>query len=421
MRTALLTALLVLVLSPVAVAQGTRSEAAGELRDTPVYVDPDAERPLSDSEVAALRDAIREQGAGPMYIAVLPEGAADEAGGDPGAAVREMAISVGEPGTYAGVFGNQLRALATAILPEGEAGNLADQAVDAERGDSTAAVLNDFVRRVGEARAEFIAEGSGDDGGGGGFPWLLVALLAVPLAIFGFSRRNRHKREQADLAQVKLAARDDLVALGDDIRALDVDVEMPEADPETRSRYDQAVERYQEADQALTGARRLRDMEGVTSLLEEGRWAMSAAKARFAGEQEPERRSPCFFDPRHGPSVKDVEWAPPDGEPREVPVCAADAARLEDGVEPAMREVEYNGRRVPYWQAGPAFTPWAAGFFAFGALPALFYGSALGAGGFYGGDYATSDSGDMGGGDFGGGFGGGDFGGGFGDGGGGGF
>ena len=246
-------------------------------------------------------------------------------------------------------------------------------------------------------------------------------MVAVALGIFGFTRRNRHKREQADLAQVKTAARDDLVALGDDIRALDVDVQMPDANPDARSRYDQSVERYQEADQGLNKARRVRDMEGVTSLLEEGRWAMSAAKARFAGEQEPERRSPCFFDPRHGPSVKDVEWAPFDGEPRDVPVCAADAARLEDGVEPEMREVEYNGRRMPYWQAGPAFSPWAAGFFAAGAFPVLFYGSMLGAGGYYGGDYGTSDAGDAGGGDFGGGFGGGDFGGGFGDGGGGGF
>ncbi|TMR25236.1 hypothetical protein ETD96_42720, partial [Actinomadura geliboluensis] len=30
----------------------------------------------------------------------------------------------------------------------------------------------------------------------------------------------------------------------------------------------------------------------------------------------------CFFDPRHGPSVNRVAWAPPGGAPRDVDVCA---------------------------------------------------------------------------------------------------
>jgi hypothetical protein len=142
---------------------------------------------------------------------------------------------------------------------------------------------------------------------------------------------------------------------------------------------------------------------------------MTAAKARLAGEQAPERRSPCFFDPRHGPSVRDIEWAPPGGEPRPVPVCAADAQRIEDGDDPYTRQVEVNGRRVPYYDAGPALMPWAGGFYGGGLLPGLFVGSLLG-GGF--GEAATADAaadqgdfGDFGGGDFGG-FGGGDFGGG---------
>ena len=196
---------------------------------------------------------------------------------------------------------------------------------------------------------------------------------------------------------------------------------MPDANADARSRYDQAVERYQEAEQALTGARRLKDMEGVTSLLEEGRWAMSAAKARFAGEPEPERRSPCFFDPRHGPSVKDVEWAPPDGEPRPVPVCAADAHAWRTARSRRCARSSTTVAGCPTGRPARRSRHGPAGFFAFGALPALFFGSALGAGGYYGGDYGTSDAGDAGGGDFGGGFGGGDFGGGFGDGGGGGF
>jgi len=152
---------------------------------------------------------------------------------------------------------------------------------------------------------------------------------------------------------------------------------------------------------------------------------MAAAKAELAGGEAPERRPPCFFDPRHGPSVGDVEWAPPGGQPRPVPVCAADLQYIRDGIQPQARQVPVGGQMVPYWQAGPAYMPWAGGFFGGGLLPGLFLGSVLGGGlGMFGGaamgDAWADGGGDFGGGDFadfgGGGdfgdFGGGDFGGG---------
>jgi hypothetical protein len=182
------------------------------------------------------------------------------------------------------------------------------------------------------------------------------------------------------------------------------------------------VERYTEAEQALDRARRPEDIEPVTSALEEGRWAMAAAKAELAGEPAPERRPPCFFDPRHGPSVADVEWSPPGGQPRAVPVCAADLQRIQDGEDPESRQVPVGGEMVPYWAAGPAYMPWAGGFFGGGLLPGLFLGSMLGGGlGMFGGamaedafageggDFGGSDLGDFGGGDFGDFGGGGDF------------
>jgi hypothetical protein len=191
---------------------------------------------------------------------------------------------------------------------------------------------------------------------------------------------------------------------------------MPDADARAKEHYNQAVERYTDAEQRLDAVRRPDDLEPVTSALEEGRWAMEAAKAELAGRDPPERRPPCFFDPRHGPSVDDVEWAPPGGQPRPVPVCAADLQRISDGIEPEYRQVPYGGQMVPYWAAGPAYVPWAGGFFGGGLLPGLFIGSLLG-GGLYGGfpgDASAGDGGDFGGGDFGGGdlgdFGGGDFG-----------
>jgi hypothetical protein len=397
-------------------AQAVLGEAADALRETSVYVDPAAERALTDAEVDRLRERITARGAGPMYVVVLPQAAADAAGGDPTAALREIAREVDEPGTYAGVIGDSFRAGSLGV--DVPASQLARESLDTHAGDGTLAVLEDFVDRVGEARAGANGSGggAGGSGGDGGFPWLLLLLIGVPVGALALGQRRRRKQEEerarAELEEVKQVAREDLVALGEDIRALDLDVQMPDADPEGKQHYNQAVERYTEAEQALESARRPEDIEPVTSALEEGRWAMTAAKAELAGGQAPERRPPCFFDPRHGPSVADVEWAPSGGQPRPVPVCAADLQRIQDGIEPDARQVPVDGQMVPYWAAGPAYMPWAGGFFGAGLLPGLFMGSMLGGGlGMFGGAMAEDalGAGDFGGGDFGD-FGGGDFG-----------
>jgi hypothetical protein len=254
-------------------------------------------------------------------------------------------------------------------------------------------------------------------------PGGLLLLLAGGGAGFLLLRSRRRKRAQlqertAEFDEVKETARDDLVALGDDIRALELDTQMPDADPRAKQDYDQAVLLYERASGAFDGARRPEDLEEVTQALEEGRYAMASAKARLEGREPPERRLPCFFDPRHGPSVRDIEWTPPGGSPRLVPACAADALRVEEGEEPATRQVLVGGQPRPYYDAGPAYGPWAGGFFGGvggGLLPGLLIGSMLGGGlGFgYPDEAHAGDHGDWGGGDFGGGdFGGGDFGGG---------
>jgi uncharacterized membrane protein YgcG len=418
MRVLAFTLALLLLLAGTAHAQGQLDRAADGLELDPVYVDPDAERGISEDEAEDLRQAISDSGAAPMYLAILPADAAREAGGDASAALEQIANAVGETGTYGAVIGNEFHAGAEDTLPQGRAGELAAEALDAQSGNGTAAVLQDFVRRVADERGEGGSGGGESDGGG--FPIFLVVLVVAAVGLFGFSRVTRRRRQQAELEQVKAVTREDLVALGDDIRALDLDVEMPDVDKEAKEHYGLAVERYQQADEAWQRAGRPEDMERVTSLLEEGRWAMLVAKARLAGEPAPERRQPCFFDPRHGPSVRDVEWAPPGGQPRPVPVCAADAQRIEDGLDPDARQVRVNGEDVPYWNAGPALTPWAGGFYGGGLVPGLFVGSMLGDGIDPFGDAAADDAasadqgdfGDFGGGDFGGGFGGGDFGGG---------
>ncbi len=416
---------------PSAMAQETvtgssLSQAAQALSSSTVYVDPQAEMAISEAEAERLRDRIRSAGAGPLRIAILPARAADEAGGDPSAALEEVANEIREPGTYAALIGSSFQAgSAGGDLPPGTAAGLVREALEARRAQGTNAVLLDFVDRLGDARRGDSSSGGGGEGGGGiGTGAFLLLLLGIPAALLGIGRLRRRRREREELEEVKAFAREDLVALGQDIRALDLDVEMPGVDPTAKADYDLAVERYGQADDAWDRASHVEDMEGVASLLEEGRYAMTSAKARLDGREVPERRPPCFFDPRHGPSAGEAEWAPPGGSPRPVPVCAADLQRIEDGLDPQARNVTVNGQEVPYWNAGPAYMPWAGGFFGGGLLPGLFIGSMMG-GGFglfgagFGSDAMAGDGGDFGGGDFGGlddigggDFGGGDFGGG---------
>jgi hypothetical protein len=368
--------------APAASAQDTVDQAAEALRSDTVYVDPDAERAISAEQADELRAQI---GDADIHVAILPEAA-----GDPDEVAPALADAVGEPGSYGVVVGNAFRG-----GPGGDARDAADDALAS--GGSTQAVLLDFVERVEE-------DGSG--GGGGAGALIVLGVAGAGGAALLVSRRKKRQREAAEFAEVKDNARDDLVALGDDVRALEIDVDMPGANADAREDYARAVECYDRADQHWRLARSPDDLEPVGAALEEGRWAMACARARLEGREPPERRLPCFFDPRHGPSDRDVEWAPEYGEPRMVPACEADAQRVERGDEPNAREMLVGGERVPYWNAGRAYAPFAGGYFGTDLFAGMMIGTMIA-------DTPSYDGGDWGGGDFGGGgWGGGDFGGG---------
>ena len=385
-RAVLIVLVVLLAAAPAAEAQDEIAPIVEGLRADSVYVDPEV-----DADVAAVRDEIAERGLD-LNIAVLPEGE------DPGQIAGQVYERLGEGGTLAVVAGDEVVA-----GPSEGARVAAREAAAANSGEGVEAVLLDFVER---------ADGGGDEGGFGAGGAILLALAGAGGAAFAVSRRRRSREEAAAFAEVKDDARDDLVALGEEIRALDLDIQMPGVSGGARTDYETAVNAYDRANRTYETARRPADLEPVGAALEEGRWAMLSARARLEGREPPERLSPCFFDPRHGPSTREVEWAPPGGAPRMVPACEADAVRLERGEDPHAREVTVGGERMPYWAAGSAYAPFMGGFFGAGILPGLMVGTLLGdawsepaAGGDFGG-------GDWGGGDFGGGdFGGGDFGG----------
>lgn len=412
-----LVALLLVLVAGVGVAgaQSTVDQAANTLRSDPVYVDPAAER-ASQVDAGRLRDLIRG-GDTPIFVAVLPAAAVDEAGGDAGRLAALVGQRVGLAGTYAVLAGNSFRA-ASNVIPTRTVASLASSSFQSASGEGPQAVLVRFIDRVQDvASAAGSSSGSGsgsdvvpsgdeataDEGSDGGGTGLLVLLLVggVVLAVVMTSRGRKKKeaaRQRAAADRQELGA--ELSVLASDVVTLEDQVDLH---PDARPDYDAAVMRYQAAQAAIERADDDVDFVRVRRVIDEGRYAMNRARAIVEGREPP---------------------APP-----------ADLTRPGSHNEPPIQVDEqgqpfYAGAGMPFYGGGG----WFGG--GGGLLTGLLLGSMLGGGfggwgggyyggGGYGGGEGGGDGGgdggdggdgggDWGGGDFGGGFGGGDFGGGFG-------
>ncbi len=112
-----------------------------------------------------------------------------------------------------------------------------------------------------------------------------------------------------------------------------------ELDDGANADYQRALDAYESAKLAGDSITQPEDIRHVTEIIEDGRYAIACVRSRVAGESLPTRRPPCFFDPRHGLSVADVPYVPPDGVERDVPACALDAERVRAGADPDVRKV----------------------------------------------------------------------------------
>jgi hypothetical protein len=253
---------------------------------------------------------------------------------------------------------------------------------------------------------------------------LIIALVVIAVLAYRSYRRTQlqsrkqHEITAAELESVRRTADEDITRFGEELQDLDLDMVGKDLGDGARQDYQRALDSYESAKEAVGKVTQAEEIKHVIEILEDGRYAAACVRARVNGEPLPQRRPSCFFNPQHGPSVEDVTWAPPGGAPREVPACAADAERVRAGAEPDVRKVMVGPQRVPYWEAGPAYSPYAQGMFGAlgGVMTGMFLGTMLGgmfAGGGYG-DYAAGYDGGGDGGDGGGGDGGGDAGGDFG-------
>ncbi|MFD9126795.1 hypothetical protein [Kitasatospora sp. NPDC059571] len=402
---------LLLLLAPAASAAGGVDDAANALKKGQVYVDPSMTGRFSTAQAADLSRRIADADK-PVFVAVVPASDAYPAR----TVAQDLRTKVGIVGVYAIWRGDQFKAFSDRkALPPASADRIAGAAFRAHPGD-IGATLDDFV---GQALPQ--TRGHGVAGGSGGVSAAAVIVPVALLALAGggvfllFRRARKRKEAQvaAQLAQLRTVVDEDITAFGEELDRLDFSPGAADADDAQRADYTHALDAYERAKATMDAARTPEDVRPVSEALADGRFALAVLAARREKRPLPERRPPCFFDPRHGPSVRDEEWAPIGGAVRTVPVCAADAARLADGAEPDIRTVETGYGRQPYWDAGPAYSPWAGGYYGSGLLPGLVAGTVLGSvlaspgeawagdGGWgHGGDGGGPDGGDYSGADF---------------------
>ena len=417
----LLGAALLFSTAPAALASAEVDQAAAALASgESVYNDPAAENALSDSDVEALTSQVSATGL-PIFMAVLPAST-----GDADAVLIELKDAVGLGGIYAVVVGGKFRAGSTT----GSAAGLATEAFRSQKENGVAAVLGEFVTL---ADAEFNGGGSGGSGDAStedvGIVGIILGLLfclglpiaAIVLVIVYFVRKS--KREARDLAEVKAAVEEDVTEFGERLAAFDMS--NPKIDDAGRAELQNALDSYEKAKGAAERLRGARYASLVTAPLEEGRYSLACVEARLAGTPLPERRAPCFVDPRHGPSVADVMWEAPGLSARAVPMCAACKRDVETGSSPLARQVGTRTGAQPYWMAGPQYAQYARGYYSpyDNVMVPVWAGTMVGFGtgaghssrwsggrsggtnwgSTDGGDFSSGGGGNFGGGDFGGG------------------
>jgi uncharacterized membrane protein YgcG len=379
---------------------------------------------VSPSQEAQLE---RQIGGDNIWLVVAPSGSSGY-----NSAMDKIISDLNGHGPFTvGFLDSRLRhfgAYNSGMLPPHGAATIATRVVQQHQADQNIdAALSDFVTEVQQQAGT----GSGAAAGGAASHalrnFLIVLGVLVVIGLLGFFViwRPIRRRRQQELKDAKLAAQDDLIALSTRLTDRDSDVAI-QNNPEAAEEQAAALAAYERGTAALDAARGVKDMGAVSRAIAAGQYHLASADALAAGQPRPEQRPACFFDPRHGMSVRDVYWTPASGGPgRTVPACSACAHKIDNGIEPDLRHVEVNGTPVSYVNAG--FAPAYWGGFGFG--PGLFTGFLLGEalspfpfGGGYGDGAGYADGagygnggsgGDYGGGDFGGGdFGGGDFGGG---------
>lgn len=243
--------------------------------------------------------------------------------------------------------------------------------------------------------------------------WILLAVAAVggggSYAAWKVKGLREDRRVQAEqLAGVRKLAEEDVTIFGEQLKRLGEDFAEHELDQETRDDYQAALDAYERAKFTAPRLGAIEELSTIIDTLATGRYSLACVRARVAGRPVPELRVPCFFNPQHGPSARDVMYTVPRRGTQRLPACTMCASRIKQHEKPEIRTVQIGTRKVAYWEAGDVFMPYSKAYFPAEASAAAAFAWAYdtsyvagGAGGF--GDFSGGGVGDYGGfGDFGG-------------------
>ena len=281
----------------------THTESAAKaIEGDPVYVHQGAAGRLTVPEQGRVRLQILESAIGRVKVAVVPAGVAAPSGGAQGFA-NHVARDVGLRGTLIVVAGPAYWAITS--YPNSDAAAAAlRSAVNARGNDRLVDELVPAIRRIGRIdpgpsadppivhrespaddvpNADDFLDDIGDAfrlgvlivAGAIALPFILGALLLAARA-----RRRRAREREVQEAGEK-SADDELVELGEDIRSLDLDTEMPGASRAALADYEQAIMRYDQANDLLTGDPSEYKVEQARAAIAAGRRHVAAARERL--------------------------------------------------------------------------------------------------------------------------------------------
>jgi hypothetical protein len=276
-----------------------------------------------------------------IRIAVIP--AASLLGIEPAGTREEMAREFvdatvdkrKQDGIYIIVFGGAI-AWGSAVGVDAPIGEILPDELAKHTRSEPVAMLDGVLTRLGVPESE----------PANGIPVRLIVgagiALAIVVGVIAFWLIRRRKDEgpalyrpsfevlpdEADsVDERRRLAREDVTRFGEELDAADVNVETDNAAAHVQA----AMDAYQDAGRVVDGEPDDAALRNVRATVEYGRWRLAVAQATLAGTPAPPRRVDCFFDPAHGMSTTDWMYTPQGGRAREIPVCAACAARLSGG------------------------------------------------------------------------------------------
>jgi hypothetical protein len=307
-------ALFVCLIAPAEAWGGERADAvARALESDPVYVHPAVVGRLPPADQGRIRIRIVEKAIGRIKIAVVPEVLARREGGVAGLAnnidrtlqPRGALIVVAGPAFH--VITSHPRAeptvvaLRSAITRHREDG-LAEQLL---AGVSAIARVDPGVEedlRGPVADSDAGDSGAGDAGAGGSVPapddafdgitdafrlgvLIVAGAIALPFLLgagyFLVRVRRRAAQEEEMQESSEQAVRRGLVVLGEGIRSLDLDTSMPGADRRGLAEYEQAIARYDQANELLTGDPSAYRIQQARAAIDAGARHIEAARGQL--------------------------------------------------------------------------------------------------------------------------------------------